>query len=115
MPATPNSVSPSIPGPWWTAMVSYVVATCFTAVLLGTIADFACRKAIVEFSISRHADTAQELQELAGWTPPGTETARAKEGTTESEHSKSDGEEGEKGKEKKPTDEGGAGPSQRGV
>lgn len=36
-----------------------------------TVANFAYRKPIVELSISRHADTAQELQELAGWTPPG--------------------------------------------
>ncbi|OJI80646.1 hypothetical protein ASPTUDRAFT_69247 [Aspergillus tubingensis CBS 134.48] len=111
MPATPNSVSPSIPGPWWTAMF-YGYDTISDPYMSGTIADFACRKAIFEFSISRHADTTQELQELAGWTPPGTETAGAEEGT-ESEHSKSKEKEkeGEKGKEKKPTGEGGAGPS----
>ncbi|GAA86413.1 hypothetical protein AKAW_04527, partial [Aspergillus luchuensis IFO 4308] len=70
-------------------------------------------KAVMEFSVTRHADTAQELQELAGWTPPGTRTAGHKEHTeTENLGSNGDngnGEEGEKGKEKKPTDEGGAG------
>ncbi|PYH71324.1 uncharacterized protein BO88DRAFT_413486 [Aspergillus vadensis CBS 113365] len=85
MPAIPNRVSPSIPGPWWGAMVSYIVATCLTAVLLGILIWWwfsnRTRKAIVEFSISRHADTAQEIQEVAGWTPPGSSTAGHKEHT----------------------------------
>ncbi|PYH32405.1 uncharacterized protein BO87DRAFT_427791 [Aspergillus neoniger CBS 115656] len=97
MPAISNSVSPSMPGPWWTAMVSYVVATCLTALLFGILIwwyfSIRTRKPIVEFSISRQADTAQELQELAGWTPPGSSTAGHKE-HTETENLGSNGDDG---------------------